>query len=233
MDVLLKTLEEAKDQVTKATANNYLDQEAIEDHYAININRGWVKLNEYFSKLNDSPTYYAAVVLHPHLKRYCVNSWKDKPDWLLTCDTAFQKLWLTYKMRPVQQSAPPNPALKRPRFKSSDISDAIRSLTGTQAEPGEDDKDEYERWKEVKPVPHDHPAALDSIRWWRLQRAEYPRLSQMAVDILTIPASSADCKVAFSELGDMLEPRRSRLQPDIIAALQCLRSQSHEGFICW
>jgi hypothetical protein len=102
MDVLLKVLEEAKDRVAEATTDSHPDQEAMEDHYAININRGWAKLNEYFSKLDDSPAYYAAVALHPHLKRYCVNSWKDRPDWLLACETAFQKLWLLYTKRPVR-----------------------------------------------------------------------------------------------------------------------------------
>ena len=80
IDVLLKTLEEAKDRVAHATTTQYLDQEPLEDHYTININHGWAKLSEYFSKLDDSPAYYAAVVLHPYLKRYCINSWKYKPD---------------------------------------------------------------------------------------------------------------------------------------------------------
>jgi len=74
MAVLLKVLEEAKDRVAEATTDNYPDQEAVEDHYVININRGWAKLNEYFSKLDDFPAYYAAVVLHSRLKRYCANS---------------------------------------------------------------------------------------------------------------------------------------------------------------
>ena len=41
----------------------------------------------------------------------------------------------------------------------------------------------------------------------------------MALDILTIPVTSDDCERAFSEAGDLLEPRRSRLRLDIIAAL--------------
>lgn len=233
MDVLLKTLEDIKERFVDATTTQYPDQEPMEDHYAININRGWAKLSEYFSKLDESPAYYAAVVLHPHLKRYCANSWKDQPDWLCSCDTSFQKLWLTYKTRPINHSPQPPPVQRR-RL-DSDIFDAILSLTGTAdfVGDGNDGKDEYERWKEIKPVPHDHPAALDPIKWWSLQRAEFPHLSQMALDILTIPASSADCEVAFSELGDLLEPRRSRLHTDIIAALQCLRSWGREGFISW
>ena len=113
-----------------------------------------------------------------------------------------------YKTHLVNQSPQPHPP--QCRRLESDIFDAILSFTGTEVSLDDnDDKDEYERWKDIKPVPHDNPTALDPIKWWSLQRAEYPRLSQMALDILTIPASSADCEVAFSELGDLLEPCRS------------------------
>jgi hAT family C-terminal dimerisation region len=60
---------------------------------------------------------------------------------------------------------------------------------------------------------------------------QYPNVSQMALDILSIPATSCDCERAFSELGDMLAPRRSRMKPDVIAALQCNRSFNRNGFI--
>ena len=40
-------------------------------------------------------------------------------------------------------------------------------------------------------------------------KAEYPRLAQMALDILTIPATKADCEQAFSQAADLLESRRS------------------------
>ena len=52
----------------------------------------------------------------------------------------------------------------------------------------------------------------------------------MALDILTILATSDDCKRAFSEASDLLEPRLSKLRPNIIAALQCNRSYSRIGF---
>ena len=55
-----------------------------------------------------------------------------------------------------------------------------------------------------------HPLAKDPIHYWMSQRSTYPRLAKMAFDILTIPASSADCKMMFSELGDLLEVRRMK-----------------------
>ncbi|KAM3539812.1 hypothetical protein ARSEF1564_007253 [Beauveria bassiana] len=45
----------------KSTAENFPDP----DHFKININLGWDKLNEYYSKLDESPAYYASAILHP------------------------------------------------------------------------------------------------------------------------------------------------------------------------
>jgi len=72
--------------------------------------------------------------------------------------------------------------------------------------------------------------ADDPIRYWWQERTDRPKLAQLALDILTIPATSDDCERAFSEAGDLLEARRSRLRPDLIAALQCNRSYRRIGF---
>jgi hypothetical protein len=52
----------------------------------------------------------------------------------------------------------------------------------------------------------------------------------MALNILTILAISNDCKRAFGEASDLLEPRFSKLRPNIIATLQCNRSYLRMGF---
>ncbi|TKA64011.1 hypothetical protein B0A49_09567 [Cryomyces minteri] len=60
MNWLLQVFEEAKERVAEATTENYPNQEALEDHYSTNVNRGWKKLRKYFEKLDDTPAYYAA-----------------------------------------------------------------------------------------------------------------------------------------------------------------------------
>ena len=54
---LLNQLEEQKDRLA---AVNYEDPDAPEDHLAINVNSAHAKLSEYYTKLDDSPIYYAA-----------------------------------------------------------------------------------------------------------------------------------------------------------------------------
>ncbi|KAA8613238.1 hypothetical protein PtrV1_12146, partial [Pyrenophora tritici-repentis] len=55
---------------------------APEDHLPINLRAAWAKLNAYYTKLDESPAYFAATCLHPYYKNYCENSWRDKPSWL-------------------------------------------------------------------------------------------------------------------------------------------------------
>jgi hypothetical protein len=52
----------------------------------------------------------------------------------------------------------------------------------------------------------------------------------MAIDVLSIPASSCECERMFSELGDLLEPRRRQISPQLLAAIQCVRRWYRAGF---
>jgi hypothetical protein len=66
------------------------EQLTAEDHFSINIDLAWQKLNEYYSKLDNSPVYVAAVVLHPrHKWRWLEKRWKPRSDWLKRARQAF------------------------------------------------------------------------------------------------------------------------------------------------
>jgi hypothetical protein len=41
-----------------------------EDHIAINLRAAWQKVDDYYSKLDDSPAYYTATILQPMYKYY-------------------------------------------------------------------------------------------------------------------------------------------------------------------
>ena len=59
---------------------------------------------------------------------------------------------------------------------------------------------------------------------------KYPQLSRFAIDILTIPASSCECERLFSELGDLLEPKRRAISSELLAALQLIRCWTRAGY---
>jgi hypothetical protein len=68
------------------------------------------------------------------------------------------------------------------------------------------------------------------VKYWYELRQKYLDLSRFALDILTIPASSCDCERMFSELSDLLEPKRRNMGPQLLAAIQLVRSWVRAGF---
>ncbi|KAI1567826.1 Dimer-Tnp-hAT domain containing protein, partial [Pyrenophora tritici-repentis] len=160
----LLTYYEQRVNAYKAVNYNEHD-ESPEDHIAINLRAAWQKADDYYSKLDDSPAYYAATILHP-----------------ITAS----------------------------------------SLT--------DDEDEFKRWKRSEPAAKRGTEHADNpIKYWVSMRDCYPSLSKLALDVLSIPASSCECERLFSDLGDLLEPRRRRLGPQLLAAIQCVRRWQRAG----
>jgi hypothetical protein len=91
--------------------------------------------------------------------------------------------------------------------------------------------DEYEQWRkyELKWTKEQHNSG-NVIRYWTDLAPKYPHLSRLAIDILTILASSCECERLFSELGDLLEPRCRKIGAQLLAALQLIRSWARRGF---
>jgi hypothetical protein len=83
---------------------------------------------------------------------------------------------------------------------------------------------------EPKWAQEQYDKGLNPVTYWYELRQKYPKLSRFALDILTIPASSCDCERMFSELGDLLEPKRRNMGPQLLAAIQLVRSWVRAGF---
>jgi hypothetical protein len=143
--------------------------EAPEDHLAINLRAAWAKASDYYAKLDASPAYYAATILHPYYKTYCDLAWADRLDWLDANNRAFKELWGQYKSAPS--------VVRPPRIVTNDIDDAIDSLMEPTKSlgPSPNDLDEYERWKQCEPrAEKGSDAANNPIKYWVEQRNRYP-----------------------------------------------------------
>jgi hypothetical protein len=199
--------------------------EAPEDHLAINLRAALVKAREYYNKLDLSPAYYAATILHPRYKFYCDMAWAEHPEWIELSNGNFRALWAAYRSLP-------GPRAHRRPAKSNNIDDAINSwLKPTAAGIHDGEEDEYDLWKRCEPQAEEgSDAATDPIKYWVELQDRYPNLSKLALDVLSIPASSCECERLFSELGDLLEPRRRGISPELLAAIQCNRRWIRAGF---
>ena len=57
---------------------------ANDTHFKASINLGWKKLDEYYTKLDESPIFCAAVVLHPRQKwRWFEKHWAGRQEWVV------------------------------------------------------------------------------------------------------------------------------------------------------
>jgi len=55
-------------------------------------------LNDYYMKLDDTPVYIAALVLHPRMKwRWIERRWKERPKWIDSARIQFLQLQQRYE----------------------------------------------------------------------------------------------------------------------------------------
>lgn len=61
------------------------------------------------------------------------------------------------------------------------------------------------------------------MSWWKTHGANYPILTQIARDVLAIPALTVASESAFSAGGRVVHKYRSRLDPQLVEALICTK----------
>ncbi|GJY90759.1 zinc finger BED domain-containing protein RICESLEEPER 2 [Tanacetum coccineum] len=85
---------------------------------------------------------------------------------------------------------------------------------------------EYERYVNSDFVTHLHPkdfASFDVLGFLKEKETMFPVLSRMAMDIISVQASSVASKSAFSTSGKVLSIRRTRLTPTSLEMCMCLK----------
>ncbi|KAG9387066.1 Dimer-Tnp-hAT multi-domain protein [Pyrenophora tritici-repentis] len=176
---------------------NHEPSEAPEDHIPINLRAARRKASNYFTKILQSPIYYAATALHPRYKTYSKRFWRDKPTQLSTAHAKFLRVWAAYK--PAAAATTPTPA---PKPTMSSFDDAIDAILDEDGEHTLEVEDEYDSWlKEPMWTSDQHKEGPTAVQYWLSLKPKYPHLSRLAIDVLTIPASSSDCERVLRELA--------------------------------
>jgi hypothetical protein len=139
-----------------------------------------------------------------------------------------QRLWDTeYRDLQITVTSPEGPVVKRRKTTLSSF-DRYRNRY-RQSQPSAAQADEYIRWQAS--VSGSDKDVADPVEYWVLKRFEYPRLSRMALDVMTVPAMSSECERLFSATGLMVTPLRNRLDAGTIGLIQTLRSWLRAGII--
>ncbi|KAJ2971919.1 hypothetical protein NQ176_g7453 [Zarea fungicola] len=221
-----------KMEAYKAAAHRYPDPE----HFKVNVNLCWKKLEEYYSRLDETPAYYAAVALHPAYRwGYFEDIWADRPEWIQNAKSLVEGLYRSqYEPRAGYRDR--EPATKKQRTyrnpfneycaESRQVPALVQSpLTPASSAVG----DEYNDW--FRDVHKSDEKVLDPISYWCERREEYPRLSRMALDVLSTLPMSADVERLFSTSGRMVRDDRANLDASTIGMTQTVRSWLRGGYI--
>jgi hypothetical protein len=222
-EFLLAELEKAKAIV---------DQYPESEHFSVNINLGWKKLDEYYNKLDETPIYYASLALHPAYRwGYFETVWSGRPTWVSNAKDLVQATWdREYKNLDLAMENHDEPTPKRQRTQYYSPFEQYKDTARTRPSDEKHLKtkeDEYARWqRDLSPTDND---IRDPREYWHAQRFKYPRLSRMALDFMTVQAMSAECERLFSAAGRMVTPLRSQLEANTIAICQVLRSWLQAG----
>jgi hypothetical protein len=159
---------------------------------------GWFILNKYYELTDTIPACAAPMLLDPSKRtRYVIQDWPVQ--WHQKALNATQHIWETkYKNLPLDLSeyggmdvdgSPPSPGPK------NELDRLKRALQVELDSPA--DEDDVQLFINARPIAI---KPLTPLEWWCLpeQRKSYPRLHRTAIDILSIPPSSAEPERTFS-----------------------------------
>jgi hypothetical protein len=131
------------------------------------------------------------------------------------------ELWnLLYK--PNRRGVRKNTDNERPQPGSSSVVDMLWSVVSSASQPANGNEivyiDEFELYLE-EPLVLNCNFGCSLPEWWKEKEEKFPNLSQMANDILAIPATSVPVERQFAGLVDVVTPLRASLHADTIQML--------------
>ncbi len=73
---------------------------------------------------------------------------------------------------------------------------------------------------------------MPPLKWWQLdmQQKRWPRLSRLAMDVLSMPAMSAEPERIFSGGRRTMSWDRAKLSIDLLEKLECQKSWNKASF---
>lgn len=199
--------------------------------------------------MNDSPLIYGAAALHPAYRWALFGDlWGDdeeRREWITKAKEIVQDLWESeYKKLELDNSEADLPANKRLKtsrnrftawrtqkrgLATGELSIEDSPILSPRSSGSGQDLDEYEKWQ--RDIDSSDALVMDPYEYWHKRRFKYPKLSRMALDLLTVPPMSAECERLFSTTGLMVTKIRNRLEASTIGLCQTLRSWLRVGLI--
>jgi hypothetical protein len=166
------------------------------------------KIEKYVALLEDSPAYWAAMILHPGYKKRWIerNLSAEHASRVFAAFTdLFERDYNKVDARPIQQ-----PERATPTTLAGD------DFYDQPEDPAQ--KDELPAYFSGPLLP-----VKDPLEWWRKKKEDFPRLSRMAFNLLTIPPTACECERCFSRTKLTVGTQRHSLHERSMEMLACLK----------
>ena len=202
------------------------------------VQSSFAKFEDYSTKLEGSPYYAAARILHPERRTI----WLQDENGEMSIASQ-QTLWIVRQLwEKWRKEIPPSIIAVR----SSDKERAGQSAT----QPDDSKLDSFQklrrnyRDKQLRPQSQDefenflaetpsYDIPGSSIKWWtdEVQQKRWPQLSLFAINILSIPAMSDKPERIFSGGRRRVGWERASTGPEIIEKTECIKDWKSQGIL--
>jgi hypothetical protein len=176
-----------------------------------------------------SPLYAAALILNPAYRtRYIEQQWPKK--YVRPTLAAVKKLWEAYRDELIEQP-PLVPAFSYGDPKApGELDEFDQIVLGLRSVARPASGDEYTDYNSQDSFLLGSQGALE---WWcqDAQTTRWPKLSRMAINILSIPPMSDEPERVFSGARRTISWDRGQIEPATIEMRECLKHWKKSGIL--
>ena len=239
LDVLFKKLQEA---------GKFADEHpgVVSIYYSHAIDAARFKLEEYFGLTDATPAYRCAVALHPANKfAYFELEWSHNKQWISEAKRVVREVYAEYEAAAAEvdsdtsaerqeeelehdvacaETLDPLEAARKRRWRLAAA--ATAGTRGRKRPRLTSELDEFMARTNKADLEVENPTD-----WWIRHATDYPVLSQMALDLFSCPAMSAECERVFSQTKRIITDERNRVGSDIVAAIACQKHLLQSGML--
>lgn len=180
----------------------------------------WQKLQKYYNLADSSlGIFAAAILLHPtYRKHYFEERWtaRGMQEWKPILYRQVQQVWEN-EYRGFEGYIPEP-------VKTTELDFLEAYLTGSQTPIQTDNV--FDSFISGNPIMIDRDSV---IAWWTDPANRYKAMRQMALDLFSVPATSAELEREFSSAKRLITPTRNRLNDDTIEEVELLRNWWRQG----
>ncbi|KAJ3574247.1 hypothetical protein NP233_g1903 [Leucocoprinus birnbaumii] len=181
-------------------------------------------LQHYYELTDHSDIYRIATVLHPSYKLAYLEKAQWPKDWVKRALEIVQEEFAQrYADIEIETSVNVRSSLDQPSSKHQNIFDDLSDLEKIAPAPVVDELALYLKQPREK--------VDDVLKWWLQRQNTFPRLSRMALNYHSVPATSVAVERAFSQGRILLSHIRNRLSAESTRALLCLGAWYRSGLV--